>query len=129
MAIGLAYPEWENPEWENIVPPQFSGEMFETLLGNLRGTYTWECDHVPTEDEVREGMCLRVARDCRRLRRRERCTGLTEWHGGFSREGVGVFATDIVGTSSSSRTWRLGRASVIDRTPSSPTASRGPVAA
>ena len=66
-----------------------------------KGVYTWECDHVPSEEEVREGLCVRVARDCKKLRARahDRCTQISEWHGGFTREGVGLFATDIWSTS------------------------------
>jgi hypothetical protein len=105
-------------EWEDVSTPQFRGEMFQTVFGGLRGVYTWECDHVPSEDEVREGMCVRVVRDCRRLRSRDRCTQLSEWHGGFTPEGVGVFATDIWSTSEERRTRHVGSASVIVRTPS-----------
>jgi hypothetical protein len=103
--------------WEYVAPAQFSGEMFQTVLGNLRGVYTWECDHVPSEAEVREGMCLRVVRDCQRFRNRDRCTQLSEWRGGFTREGVGVFATDIWSTSREKRTRHVGSASVIVHTP------------
>jgi hypothetical protein len=67
-------------EWEAVATPQFDGEMFTTVFGGLRGVYTWECDHLPSEEEVREGMCVRVARDCRRVRTRDRCTQLSE-HG------------------------------------------------
>ena len=49
-------------EWEAVATPQFDGEMFTTAFGGLRGIYTWECDHLPSEEEVREGMCVRVAR-------------------------------------------------------------------
>ena len=45
----------------------------------------------------------------------------TEWvsecHGGFTPEGIGVFATDIWSTSPGGRTRHVGRASVIVRTP------------
>ena len=92
--------------------------MFQTVLGSLRGVYTWECDHVPSEEEVREGMCVRVTHDCKKFRARDRCTQISEWHGGFTREGVGVFATDIWSTSQGSRTRHVGSASVIVRTPS-----------
>ena len=109
----------QDGRWEAVATPQFSGEMFQTVLGGLRGVYTWECDHIPTEDEVREGMCLRVVRDCRKFRSRDRCTQLSEWHGGFTREGLGVFATDIWSTSPDNRTGYLGSARVIVHTPSS----------
>ena len=104
-------------EWEAVATPQFDGEMFTTVFGGLRGVYTWECDHLPSVEEVREGMCVRVARDCRRVRTRDRCTQLSEWHGGFTPEGIGVFATDIWSTSPGRRTRHVGSASVIVRTP------------
>jgi hypothetical protein len=107
----------DTAERERIEPPQFSGEMFQTVLGHLKGVYTWECDHFPSEEEVREGMCVRVIRDCSRFRRRDRCTELTEWHGGWTREGIGIFTTDVRSSSFDNRTQHLGRATVMVRTP------------
>ena len=104
-------------DWEPFESPQFSGEMFPTVFGNLQGVYTWDCDHVPSEEEIREGMFLRVSRDCKQLRKSERCTELTTWHGGWTCEDIGIFTTDVWSTSRSRRTRRLGRASVIVRTP------------
>ena len=94
-----------------------SREMFRTVLGHLQGVYTWECDHFPSEEEIREGMCVRVVRDCSRLRRRDRCTEVSGWHGGWTREGIGIFTTDVRSTSLGNRTRRLGRATVMVRTP------------
>jgi hypothetical protein len=107
----------DSAERETLETPQFSGGMFQTVLGNLQGVYTWECDHVPSEEEIREGMCVRVIRDCSTLGRRDRCTELTEWRGGWTREGIGLFTTDVRSTSSGNRTRHLGRATVMVRTP------------
>ena len=49
-------------EWEAVATPQFDGEMSTTAFGGLRGVYTWECDHLPSEEEVREA-CVRVVRE------------------------------------------------------------------
>jgi hypothetical protein len=107
----------DSTEWERIELPRFIGEMLQTVLGHLRGVYTWECDHFPSEEEVREGMCVRVIRDCSRCRKHDRGTELTEWHGGWTREGIGIFATDVRSTSRRNRTRHLGRATVMVRTP------------
>ena len=115
--------DWDSAEretletLETLETPQFSGEMFQTVLGNLQGVYTWECDHFPSEEEIREGMCVRVIRDCSKFRKRDRCTELTEWRGGWTREGIGIFTTDVRSTSSGNRTRHLGRATVMVRTP------------
>jgi hypothetical protein len=107
----------DSTELEQLVTPRFSGEMFQTALGHLQGIYTWECDHFPSEDEIREGMCVRVVRDCSRYRKRDRCTELTGWHGGRTREGIGIFTTDVRSRSFDNRTRQLGRATVRVRTP------------
>lgn len=79
----------DSAEWEVVASPEFSGEMFQTVLGHLQGVFTWECDHFPSEEEIHEGMCVRVIRDCSRFRKRDRCTELTGWHGGWTSEGIG----------------------------------------
>jgi hypothetical protein len=107
----------DSVERETVEAPQFNGEMFQTVLGNLQGVYTWECDHFPSEEEIRESMCVRVIRDCSKLRKRDRCTELTEWRGGWTREGIGIFTTEVYSTSIGNRTRHLGRASVMVRTP------------
>ena len=107
----------DSAEWETLESPHLSGEMFRTVLGHLQGVYTWECDHFPSEEEIREGMCVRVVRDCSRFGRRDRCTELSGWHGGWTREGIGIFTTDVRSTSLGNRTRRLGRATVMVRTP------------
>jgi hypothetical protein len=104
-------------ERENLDVAQLSGEMFHTVFGNLNGVYTWECDRVPSEDKIREGLCLRVIHDCRQFRKHDRCTELTAWHGGWTCEGIGIFSADIWSTSWSKRTRHLGRACVKVRTP------------
>ena len=110
----------ERTDWaeRTLVPSsEFSGEMFQTVLGHVQGVYTWECDHFPSEEEIREGMCVRVIRDCSRLRTRHRCTELTGWHGGWTPEGIGIFTTDVRSSSSARGTRRVGRATVLVRTP------------
>jgi hypothetical protein len=100
-------------ELESLEMPPLSGEMFRTVFGNLNGVYTWECDHVPAEDTVRVALHLRVIRDLRHFRERGRNTDLAEWHGGWTREGTGLFAADIWSSSWSTRRRRhLGRACV-----------------
>jgi hypothetical protein len=104
--------ESENPEVS-----QFRGEMFHTLFGNLNGVYTWECDHVPSEDAIRDLLCLRVVRDCGHFGKRNRCAELAAWHGGWTREGIGIFSADIWTTSRRKRARHLGHACVRVRTP------------
>jgi hypothetical protein len=101
---------------KNLEVPQFEGEMFQTVFGHLNGAYTWDCDHVPSENEVREGLSLRVIRDCRRFRKGARATEIAAWHGGWTCEGIGIFSADIC-TSWRRRTRHLGRACVKVRMP------------
>ena len=107
----------EGAEKTLVSSSELSGEMFQTVLGHVQGVYTWDCDHFPSEEEIREGMCVRVIRDCSRLRTRHRGTELTGWHGGWTHEGIGIFTTDVRSSSSGHRTRRLGRATVLVRTP------------
>ena len=104
-------------EPETFETPHFTGEMFQTVFGHLQGDYVWECDHMPSEEAIREGMCVRVVRDCKQFRKHDCCTELTVWHGGWTREGVGIFTTDLQSTSRRRRTRHLGQARVIVRTP------------
>ncbi len=124
MVTASAGTHGTSTEWEAVATPQFNGEMFETAFGGLRGVYIWECDHHPSDDEVCEGMCVRVVRDCRRFHALDRCTQLSEWHGRFTPEGIGIFATDIWSTSPERRTRHVGSASVIVRTPATPGSRR-----
>jgi len=107
----------DSTTWKHVASPEFRGEMFEAVLGHLKGVYTWECDHFPSEDEIREGMTLQVIRDCSRFRSRDRCTELTGWHGGWTREGLGIFTTDVRDTSFGNRSRHVGRATVMVYTP------------
>lgn len=103
-----------------LEPPetsQLSGAMSHTVFGSLNGVYTLECDHVPSEEEIREALGLRVIRDCGRSRKRYRHPVLTAWHGGWTCEGIGIFSADICSTSTNERTRHLGRACVNVRTP------------
>jgi len=102
---------------ELLESSRFNGEMVQTVFGNLHGAYTWECDHVPSEEEIREGLCLRVVHDCSKLRTNDRLTKLTDWHGGWTREGLGIFSTEVWSTSRGKRTRRRGSAAVLVRTP------------
>ena len=97
--------------------PQLSGAMSHTVFGSLNGVYTLECDHVPSEEEIREALRRRVIRDCGRSRNRDRHAELTAWHGGWTCEGIGIFSADISSTSTNKRTRHLGRACVNVRTP------------
>jgi hypothetical protein len=96
---------------------QLEGETFHTVIGTLKGIYTWECDHVPSEEYVHTAMNLRVQADCRQLRRHPRRTELAGWHGSWTSEGIGIFAADIWGVSRVGSSRRLGGASVVVRTP------------
>ena len=91
--------------------------MFQTVFGNLNGAYTWDCDHVPSENEVREELSFRVIRDCRRFRKASRGTVLAGWHGGWTCEGIGIFSADILHISWTKRARHLGRACVKVRLP------------
>ena len=57
MGTASAGTHGTSTEWEAVATPQFNGEMFETAFGGLRGVYIWESDHLPSDEEVREGMC------------------------------------------------------------------------
>jgi len=96
---------------------KWSGAMSHTLFGNLNGVYTLDCDDIPSEDEIWAALHLRAMRDYRRSRKRDRGTVLTAWHGGWTREGMGIFSADIRRTSRGKRTRHLGRACVNVRTP------------
>jgi hypothetical protein len=96
---------------------QLSGGMSHTVFGKLNGVYTLECDHAPSEGEIREALRLRVIRDCERSRKRDPSIALTAWHGGWTYEGMGIFSADICSTSTNKRTRYLGRACVNVRTP------------
>jgi hypothetical protein len=104
--------ELESPE-----TPQLGGAMSRTVFGSLNGVYTLECDHVPSEEEIREALRRQVIRDCGRSRKRDRHAVLTAWHGGWTCEGIGIFSADICSTSTNERTRHLGRACVNVRTP------------
>jgi hypothetical protein len=96
---------------------KWSGSMSHTLFGNLNGVYRLDCDDIPSENEIRDALRLRVMCDCGRSGKRDRDTVLTAWHGGWTREGIGIFSADICGTSTDKRTRHLGRACVNVRTP------------
>ncbi len=96
---------------------KWSGSMSHTLFGNLNGVYRLDCDDIPSEGEIRDALRLRVMCDCGRSGKRDRDTVLTAWHGGWTREGIGIFSADICGTSTDKRTRHLGRACVNVRTP------------
>jgi hypothetical protein len=72
--------------------------MSHTVFGTLDGVYTPEHDVVPSEDEIREALRLRVIRDCRRSGTRDRDTVLTAWHGAGHGEGIGIFSAEICST-------------------------------
>jgi len=86
-------------EVASLQAPQLKGAMFQTLFGTLNGIYTLECDHMPSEDDIRESLCVRVIRDCRQFQKGGGSTELSAWHGGWTCEGMGIFSTDIWSTS------------------------------
>jgi hypothetical protein len=96
---------------------EIEGETFRTVFGNLLGVYTWECDRVPAIDEVQVAMEHRVQTDCGRLNRRPKDTRLAGWHGGWTTEGLGIFAADIWGVPRKGPGRHLGRVSLVVRTP------------
>jgi hypothetical protein len=93
------------------------GELFHTVLGSLLGIYTWECDRVPSVGDLRAAMERRVQVDCGKVRPRPRHTYLAGWHGGWTPEGVGIFAADIWGQPRRGSCRAVGRANVVVRTP------------
>ena len=95
---------------------QLRGAMSQTLFGAVNGVYTLECDHMPSEDAIREALCVRVIRDCSQFQKRGNSTELSAWHGGWTCEGIGIFSTDIWSTSCNRRARHLGRACVNVRT-------------
>jgi hypothetical protein len=106
----------EHPNIDPVDDSDLTGETFHTVFGNLLGIYKWEWDRVPSLDEIKEGMNRRVQSDCLRLRGRPRQTRLAGWHGGWTAEGVGIFAADIWGLPRRGPTRHLGHASVVVRT-------------
>jgi hypothetical protein len=93
------------------------GEIFHTVLGGLLGIYSWECDRVPSVGDLRAAMERRVQADCGKLKHRPRRTYLAGWHGGWTPEGVGIFAADIWGLPRRGSCRTVGRANVVVRTP------------
>jgi hypothetical protein len=93
------------------------GETFRTVFGSLLGVYTWECDRVPSVGEVHEAMEYRVQEDCAKLSRQPKRTRLAGWHGGWTTEGVGIFAADIWGLPRRGPSRHLGRTSLIVHAP------------
>ncbi|MDQ1360884.1 MAG: hypothetical protein QOJ44_1261 [Acidimicrobiaceae bacterium] len=100
------------------------GETFRTVFGSLLGVYTWECDRVPSVDEVHEAMEHRVQEDCAKLSRQPKHTRLAGWHGGWTTEGVGIFAADIWGLPRRGPSRHLGRTSLVVHTPEGRTLSQ-----
>jgi hypothetical protein len=96
---------------------EIEGETFRTVFGNLLGVYAWECDWVPAIDEVQVAMEHRVQTDCGRLNHRPKDTRLAGWHGGWTAEGVGIFAADIWGVPRKGPGRHLGRVSLVVRAP------------
>jgi hypothetical protein len=94
-----------------------SGAMAHTFFGKLNGVYTFDCDHMPSESEIRDALHRRIMRDCGQSEGRSPETVLTAWHGGWTREGIGIFCADICGASNNTRARRLGSACVDVRTP------------
>jgi hypothetical protein len=93
------------------------GETFRTVFGSLLGVYTWECDRVPSVGEVHEAMEYRVQEDCAKLSHQPKRTRLAGWHGGWTTEGVGIFAADIWGLSRRGPSRHLGRTSLTVHAP------------
>jgi hypothetical protein len=100
------------------------GETFRTVFGSLLGVYTWDCDRVPSMDEVQEAMEHRVQEDCATLNRQPKQTRLAGWHGGWTTEGVGIFAADIWGLPRRGPSRHLGRTSLVVHTPARRTLPR-----
>jgi hypothetical protein len=99
------------------------GEVVPTTLGGLRGAYFWDLDQIPSTSVIHRVMAHRVQCDCARLRRRPQHVHLVGWHGGWTSEGIGIFAADIWGLRHTGRARNLGRMSVVVRTPT-PTSGR-----
>jgi hypothetical protein len=93
------------------------GEAFITAFGQVLGVYTWDATSVPTVARIQAALARRAGWDCRRFRRRPRQTRLVGWHGGWTEEGVGIFAAEIWGVSKRGPDRPLGRASLVVRTP------------
>jgi hypothetical protein len=100
------------------------GETFRTVFGSLLGVYTWECDRVPSVGEVHEAMEYRVQEDCAKLSRKPKRTRLAGWHGGWTTEGVGIFAADIWSLPRRGPSRHLGRTSLIVHAPEGRTLSQ-----
>jgi hypothetical protein len=100
------------------VEDDVDGETFRTVFGSLLGVYTWESHRVPSDDDIQAVMEHRVQTDSARLHHRPERTRLAGWHGGWTTEGVGIFAADLWGMSDNGPARHLGRLSVIVRAPS-----------
>ena len=104
--------DFGRPKPKPLEPLQLGGAMSRTLFGNLNGVYTLECEQVPSEEEIRQALRLRVQRDSRQYRDRGVNADLAAWHGGWTCEGIGIFSADIWCSRSGERTRHLGRACV-----------------
>jgi hypothetical protein len=106
-------------------PSVLDGEAFITAFGHVLGVYTWDANGVPSLARIQSVLARRATADCRCFRLRPRRTRLVGWHGGWTEEGIGIFAAEIYGLPKRRPGRKLGRVSLVVRPPGGREASVG----
>jgi hypothetical protein len=106
-------------------PSVLDGEAFITAFGHVLGVYTWDASGVPSLARIQSVLARRATADCRRFQLRPRRTSLVGWHGGWTEEGIGIFAAEIYGLPKRRPGRKLGRVSLVVRPPGDREASVG----
>jgi hypothetical protein len=112
--------DWAEPKVSDTVAaggagpfePAFEGDLFRTVTGGLRGVYRLEVGTRPSATQLQAALGRRVERDRQRLRRHAGDTRLTEWFGGWTPEGRGIFEAEIELASRPGRWRHAGRVRV-----------------
>jgi hypothetical protein len=88
------------------------GEIIHGLFTQMVGLYTWQARQPLTEGEIQAGLTERILSDLRRLHYLPRNVQLTDWHGGWTQEGTGIFAAEVWNRAGNGRSRHLGRVSL-----------------
>ncbi len=91
------------------------GEVYRTLTGGLRGVYTLAADVRPPVAELQRAVARRFGADRPRLRRPGGEIRLTDWFGGWTPEGRGIFEAEVEQAVAPDRWRRVGRVRVVVR--------------
>jgi hypothetical protein len=100
-----------------IIDKGLQGEIFHGLFSQIVGLYTWQSCECLSEREIQTGLAERVRADLRRLHYLPKRIRLTDWHGGWTQEGIGIFAAELWSNTRNGRSRHLGRVSVTVKDP------------